>query len=407
MITQAKERNPIAMSIPATMRALQQTSLDGPRDLRLITDAPVPAPAPGEVLIRVAAAGVNFGDVAQAHGTFLGGPRPPYLAGFEAAGEIVATGEGVTGMEPGARVIGVGLGCGAFAEYTALPAVSVMPLPPGWTEQESLGLMVNWLTALAALRPLGGIAGGQTVLIPAAAGATGQAAVKLARHYGATVIATASPAKHETVRALGADHVLDSSGADLAGEVLRLTGGVGADLVLESAGGATFGASLTAAKRVTGRVVVYGTAGGEAPVTSWELIYRHQVHIIGLNIGVLMRSAPRIAGEMMGELPALMAAGVVNPGQPTVYELADGPKALAETGLAVLRRVRGPVLGAYLAVSDRHQRVPDRTGQARPADAAVRSWRPRAGSRSVTGRCRAGGGLAAAGAGRDGDARLG
>lgn len=318
------------MSIPATMRALQQTSLNGPQDLRLIADAPVPAAGPGEVLIRVAAAGVNFGDISQAHGTFLGGPQPPYLAGFEAAGEIVATGEGVTGLEPGTRVIGVGLGCGAFAEYTALPAVSAMPLPPGWTEQEALGLMVNWLTALAALRPLGGIAAGQTVLIPAAAGATGQAAVKLARHYGATVIATASPGKHETVRALGADHVLDSSCADLAGKVQRLTGGAGADLVLESAGGATFGASLTAAKRVTGRVIVYGTAGGEAAVTNWELIYRHQVHIIGLNIGVLMQSAPRLAGEMMGEMPALMAAGVVTPGQPTVYQLADGPKALAE-----------------------------------------------------------------------------
>ena len=317
------------MSIPTTMRALQQTSRSGPRDLRLVTDAPVPAAGPGQVLIRVAAAGVNFGDVAQAHGTFLGGPQPPYLAGFEAAGEIVATGDGVTGLPPGARVIGVGLGCGAFAEYTALPAVSVMPLPPGWTEQEALGLMVNWLTALAALRPLGGIAAGKTVLIPAAAGATGQAAVKLARYYGATVIGAAAPGKHETVRALGADHVLDSSG-DLAGEVLRLTGGAGADLVLESAGGAAFAASLTAARRVTGRVVVYGTAGGEAPVTNWELIYRHQVHVIGLNIGVLMQSAPQVAGEMMGEMPALMAAGVITPGRPAVYDLADGPKALAE-----------------------------------------------------------------------------
>ena len=78
------------MSIPATMRALQQTSLNGPQDLRLITDVPVPVPGPGEVLIRVTAAGVNFGDISQAHGTFLGGPQPPYLAGFEAAGEIAA-----------------------------------------------------------------------------------------------------------------------------------------------------------------------------------------------------------------------------------------------------------------------------------------------------------------------------
>jgi NADPH2:quinone reductase len=329
-VTLTKERKPIAMSIPATMRALQQTSLNGPQDLRLVTGAPVPVPGPGEVLIRVTAAGVNFGDISQAHGTFLGGPQPPYLAGFEAAGEVVARGEAVTGLEPGARVVGVGLGCGAFAEYTALPAASVMPVPAGWAEKEALGLMVNWITALAALRPLGGIAAGQTVLIPAAAGGTGQAAVKAARHYGATVIATASRGKHETVRALGADHVLDSRGADLADQVLRLTGGTGADLVLESAGGAAFHASLAAAKRVTGRVIVYGVAGGEAAVTNWELIYKHQVHIIGLNIGVLMQTAPQIAGEIMNELSALIAAGTLTPGPLTAYELADGPKALAE-----------------------------------------------------------------------------
>jgi NADPH2:quinone reductase len=144
------------------------------------------------------------------------------------------------------------------------------------------------------------------------------------------VIATASPGKHETVRALGADHVLDSRSADIAAEVLRLTSGTGADLVLESAGGDTFSASLAAARRVTGRVVVYGTAGGEAAVTNWELVYRHQIQVIGLNIGVLIQATPQIFGEVMGELSGLMAAGVLTPGQPTAYELADGPKALAE-----------------------------------------------------------------------------
>ncbi|WP_248962906.1 zinc-binding dehydrogenase [Sphaerisporangium perillae] len=316
------------MSIPATMRALQQTSLNGPQDMRLITDVPVPSPGQGEVLIRVTAAGVNFADISKAHGTFLDGPRPPYLAGFEAAGEVVAMGEAVTGPQPGTRVTGVGNG--AFAEYMVLPAAAAMPVPPGWTEQQALGLVVNRPTALAALKPLGGITAGQTVLIHAAAGATGQAAVTMAKHYGATVIAAASPAKHETVLALGADHILDSLGGDLAAEVLRLTGGAGADLVLESAGGATFDASLAAAKRVTGRVVVYGVAGGEAAITNWDLVYKHQVHVIGLNIGVLIQAAPQIFGEVMGELSALIAAGVLTPGQPTAYELADGPKTLAE-----------------------------------------------------------------------------
>ena len=318
------------MTIPTTMRALQQLSLNGPQDLRLIADAPVPVPGPGEVLIRVAAAGVNFVDISQAHGTFLGGPQPPYLAGFEAAGEIAVLGEGVTGLQPGARVVGVGIGCGAFAEYTALPATAVMPVPAGWAAEQALGLMVNWPTALAALRPLGHVAAGQTVLIHAAAGGTGQAAVKMAKHYGAMVIATASPGKHDTVRALGADHVIDSRGGDLVTEVMRLTGGAGADLVLESAGGATLGASLAAARRVTGRVVVYGLAGGEAAITNWELVYKHQVHVIGLNIGILIQAAPQIFGEVMGELFALLAGGVLGPGQPTTYALAEGPKALEE-----------------------------------------------------------------------------
>lgn len=183
---------------------------------------------------------------------------------------------------------------------------------------------------VAALKPLGRIAGGQTVLIHAAAGGTGQAAVKMAKHYGATVIATASPGKHEVVRALGADHVMDSRGADIAAEVLRLTDGAGVDLVLESVGGALLETSLSAAKRVTGRVVVYGLAGGEATITNWDLVYQHQVDLIGLNIGILIQSAPEIFGEVMTEMFGLIAAGVLGPGQAAIYALGEGPKALEE-----------------------------------------------------------------------------
>jgi NADPH2:quinone reductase len=317
------------VNIPTSMRALQQTALNGPQDLRLIDDAPVPIPGLGQVLIRVTAAGVNFVDVSQARGTFAGGPQPPYLAGIEGAGEVTAIGEGVNDLEPGAHVIGVGIGGGAFAEYMLLPAAAAVRVPAGWSDEHALGLVVNWPTALAALKPLGQIAAGQTVLIHAAAGGTGQAAVKMAKHYGATVIATASPAKHDLVRALGADHLIDSRSADLATEVLRLTGGAGADLVLESVGGATFDASLAATKRVTGRVVVYGLAGGEAAISNWELVYKHQIHVIGLNIGILIQAAPHMFGQLMGELFGLLAAGVLSPRQPTTYALADGPKALA------------------------------------------------------------------------------
>ncbi|HEY6747797.1 MAG TPA: NADPH:quinone oxidoreductase family protein [Mycobacteriales bacterium] len=312
------------------MRALQQTSLNGPDDLRLITDAPVPSPGPGQVLIRVTAAGLNFADLSQARGTFAGGPQPPYLAGIEAAGEVTAVGAGVTAPEPGAHVVGVSIGGGAFAEHLVVPAAAAIPVPAGWADEQALGLGVSWPTALAALKPLGGVTAGQTVLIHAAAGGTGQVAVTMAKHYGATVIATASSDKHDVVRALGADHVLDSRRAGLAAEVLGLTGGAGADLVLESAGGATFEGSLAATKRVTGRVVVYGLAGGEAGMTNWDLVYRHQLHVIGLNIGILIRSAPQLFGEIMGEMFGLVAAGVLGPGHPATRPLAEGPKALAE-----------------------------------------------------------------------------
>src|SRR5258707_10839291 len=126
------------MSIPAPMRALRQTSLKGPEDLRLITNAPVPGRGRGEVLIRVTAAGVNFVDISQARGTFAGGPRPPYLAGIEGAGEVTALGEGVTDLEPGTHVIGVGVHGGAFAEYMVLPAAGAVPVPAGWADEQAL-----------------------------------------------------------------------------------------------------------------------------------------------------------------------------------------------------------------------------------------------------------------------------
>ncbi|HYQ28676.1 MAG TPA: zinc-binding dehydrogenase, partial [Polyangiaceae bacterium] len=116
---------------------------------------------------------------------------------------------------------------------------------------------------------------------------------------------------------------------ELATDVSKLTGGLGADLVLESAGGATFRASLAATKRVTGRVVVYGLAGGEAAISNWELVYKHPLQLIGLNIGALIGAAPQLFGQLMAELSALIVAGVIKPTRSTDYDLADGAAVLA------------------------------------------------------------------------------
>ncbi|MET9505445.1 NADPH:quinone oxidoreductase family protein [Streptomyces sp. NPDC006622] len=304
-----------------------QLTHEGPEDLTLTTDRSRPNPGPGEYLIRVGAAGVNFADVMQTRGTYGGGPRAPYVAGFEAAGEIVGVGPDVESPLPlGTHVVGAGPG--AFAQYMTMPAAGAIPVPSGWSDAEALGLVLNWATALAALKPLGEIRTGEVVLVHAAAGGVGQAAVRLAHHYGARVIATASPAKHDTVRALGADVVLDSAHPHLAEEIKRLTGGV--DLVLESVGRATFEASLSVTKPFTGRVVVFGAASGDATLTTHDLIFTHQVQVKGLHIGALATAAPSLYQALLREIDTLIDQGTYPPGTPRVHPLAEGPAVLRQ-----------------------------------------------------------------------------
>ncbi|RKS10889.1 NADPH:quinone reductase-like Zn-dependent oxidoreductase [Nocardiopsis sp. Huas11] len=307
------------------MSALIQRSRQGPSDLALATDVPTPVPGPDDLLVRVTAAGVNFADVMQTRGTYGGGPGAPYTAGFEAVGEVVGAGSGVRKPPPpGTRVVGTGPG--AFAQYMTMPAVSVIDVPAGWADAAALGMELNWATALAALVPLGGVGPGSVVLVHAAAGGVGQAAVTLALHYGARVIATAAPSKHGVLRALGAHEVLDSSRPDLADEITRRTGGV--DLVLESVGRATFAASLAVTKPITGRIVVFGHSSGEATVSSHELTFQHPVQILGLHIGTLASSAPEMYAGLLSELSDLVSARVYLPGTPTVHPLAEGPRVL-------------------------------------------------------------------------------
>ncbi|XRQ02704.1 zinc-binding dehydrogenase [Actinomadura welshii] len=309
-----------------TMRALVQQSRRGPKDL-VLTSARRPVPGPGEYLVRVGAAGVNFADVMQTRGTYGGGPQAPYVAGFEAAGEIVDVGPDIESpLELGTHVIGTGPG--AFAEYMVMPAAGVLPVPPGWTDAAALGMVLNWATALAALKPLGRTEPGDVVLVHAAAGGVGQAAVRLARHYGARVIATASPAKHAFVEARGVDAVLDATRPDLTGEITRLSRGV--DVVLESVGRATFECSLTVAKPFTGRVVVFGAASGDATLTTHDLVFSHPVQIMGLHIGALAAASPSIYQSLLEEIEALIAQGIYPPGTPQIHPLSEGPTVLRE-----------------------------------------------------------------------------
>lgn len=310
---------------PGRMAGLVQHSAQGPRDLRLVKDLPIPAPGPNECLVRVDAAGINFADVMQSRGQYHDGPRPPYVAGFEAAGEVVEVGASVVGIPVGARVVGTGPG--AFAEFMTMSASELRTVPEGWTAAEALGMTLNWGTAVAALRVLGGVTEGEDVLIHAAAGGVGQAAVRAARHYGARVIGTASRSKFDTVTGLGADVVLDGRRPDLADEIRRVSAGI--DLTLESVGRSTLATSLAVTRPFTGRVVVYGAASGETTVGTHDLVFRHHAQIRGLHIGALAAESPRLYRAVVDEVDRLIALGVYAPGHPRLHPLADGPGVLS------------------------------------------------------------------------------
>jgi len=309
------------VTIPTTMRALEITSWTGPSAARVV-DAAVPSPGPGQVLLRVGASAINFADIMQSRGLYPGGPEAPYLAGYEAAGEVVAVGDGVS-LAPGQQVIG--FGSGAFADYMLVYEAATRPLPKGWSAAKGAALWTSWYTAAGALHQLGEIQAGESVLIHAAAGGVGQAAIRLAKHFGAHVIATASSAdKLEIARELGADVLIDYSTTDFVEAVKAATDGRGADLILESVGGDTYLRSFEAA-RPQGRIVVYGVSSGErAYIDNHDLIFKYPVKLMGLNMGKRME----YFAPLFGLIEELIAAGVMNPDEPPAHSLEELPEAL-------------------------------------------------------------------------------
>jgi NADPH:quinone reductase-like Zn-dependent oxidoreductase len=236
--------------------------------------APVPAPdrAPGrgEVRIRARAAGLNFADVFARMGLYEAAPPPPFVPGFEAAGTVEAVGEGVTRVAPGDRVVG----CTRFGGYAqtiySLERLT-LKIPDGVSFEEAAGLPAVYATAHHALFRLGHVEEGQTVLVHAAAGGVGMAAIALARGHGARVLATCGGArKVEVVRSWGVDEVLDYTAHDFEPWVRARTQGRGVDLVLDSVGGESFKKSYRLLAPI-GHLVMFGMAGfcPTAPRPSW------------------------------------------------------------------------------------------------------------------------------------------
>ncbi|MGW3285175.1 NADP-dependent oxidoreductase [Streptomyces sp. NPDC001002] len=241
------------------MRRVMQSRLGGPHVLEVV-EVDVPEPGPAEVLVEVKAAGVNPVDWKIRAGGGLG--DPPFSVGWDISGVVAAVGAGVTRFVPGDEVFGMPrfpAEAGAYAEFVTAPSRHLALKPPGMSHVQAAGLPLAGLTAWQALVTVAGVAAGQRILIPAAAGGVGHLAVQIARARGAHVIATASGAKHEFIRGLGADEVIDYRSSDVSSQVSDI------DVLLATVAGQIQG--LVKVLAPDGRIVALN--GADARMVRW------------------------------------------------------------------------------------------------------------------------------------------
>ncbi|QLG49406.1 quinone oxidoreductase family protein [Natrinema halophilum] len=273
----------------------------GDSDELSVVDVQMPEPDAGEVRIDIEAAGINFADIMQRRGHYPGGPEPPYVPGMEAAGTVNAVGEGVDDLEVGDRVVTM-LDTGGYAEYATADAGMLFPVPDEMSLEAAAGFPVQFLTAHACLFEWGGLEEGESVLIQAAAGGVGTAAVQLASNAGAEVFGTASTQeKLDLASDLGCDHPINYTETDFREVIDDETNGDGVDLVLESVGDDVFERSLDAMAHF-GRMVTYGVASGvPAEVSNQRLLFENKT-VKGFHLG---QAATHDPGRVMQAVPDL------------------------------------------------------------------------------------------------------
>jgi NADPH2:quinone reductase len=293
------------------MRAVRIDTFGGPEVLTPV-EMSDPVPGPGEVLVRIEAAGVNRADALTRAGTYHRARPLPLVPGLEAAGTVVAVGEGVDGIEPGRPVMAMGAAePGFYAELATVPAARVVPLPDGIDPRAAAGLPIAWVSAWYCLHRLARVQKGETVVVQAAASGVGSAAVQIAAHAGARVIATARSAEKVGWAAeFGAHEAIDTSafpGDAAVAEVLRLTGGRGADVVLDTVGGDVFAQSLRQTG-FAGRVVALANVALQPSTVDTRDFYPKNVAIHGFQLTGLIEHGydPR---PDLGEIVAGVAAG--------------------------------------------------------------------------------------------------
>ncbi len=304
--------------------SMKAFGIAAPKARPVLADAPRPAPAEGEVLLRITACGLNFADLLMAEGRYQDTPDPPFILGMEVCGEVVAHGPDVTAPAIGTRVAVFG-GQGGLAEFGAFPATLCRPVPAAMSDVEAAGFQVAYGTSHLALTRRARLRRGETLLVLGAAGGVGLTAVEVGSVLGARVIAVARGAEKRAVaEAAGAALTLDAEDPDLLGR-LKAEGGV--DVIYDPVGGALFETALRAANREA-RALVIGFASGDVPQVRLNHLMVKNIDVLGFYWGGYLRFAPDALTDSLAELMDWHAAGRLRPHVSHVLPLDRAEEAL-------------------------------------------------------------------------------
>ena len=321
------------------MKAMVCRELTGIDGLTL-EEVPAPVLAAGQVRIRVRACGVNFADSLITRGQYQVKPPPPFSPGFEVAGEVLETGEGVEGFAVDDRVLAI-TPHGGYAEQVVANANRCVPMPAAMPWEHGAAFPVVFGTSHVALWHRARLRAGETLVVHGASGGVGLTAVAIGKQLGATVIATASsPEKLEVARQYGADHLIDSSHEDVRARIKELTSGRGADVVYDPVGGDLFAASLRSIA-FEGRILVIGFAGGTVPQIPANHLLVKNVDVIGLNWPAYAELNPQVMTESFRILIGWYLQGAMQPHISATYPLEQAVEALRSV---VARKSTGKVV---------------------------------------------------------------
>ena len=294
----------------------------GPPEALVIEEHDDPSPGKGQILVDIAAAGINFPDVLAIAGKYQVKTPTPFVPGNEAAGVVSSIGEGVKHFSVGDKVIINTMG-GAFAEKCLADVRTSMPLPAALSFEQGAGFSVTYGTSYHALKQSANLQPGETVLVLGAAGGVGITAVEIAKAMGARVIAAASSKeKLEFAVSAGADETINYSEEPLKERVKELTGGDGADVVYDPVGG-ELAEQAFRATAWHGRYLIIGFASGDIPKFAANIALLKEASIIGIWWGTWAMKNPKLQIENMTAMAKLIAEGVLTPRVTESYALDD------------------------------------------------------------------------------------